>query len=69
MKTISNVLNTSELSEGYFLTVETFNREKFYLTLNDEELRVISRFATSGTPRNEVLKNFINSISDQPENK
>ncbi|ODA12458.1 hypothetical protein [Acinetobacter celticus] len=67
MKTINQVLDTSKLHEGYFLTVETFNREKFYLPLKEAELQTISKFALSGMHRKKVIKHFISCTSDQPK--
>lgn len=69
MKTITQVLNTSKLDEGYFLTVETFDHEKFYLPLKDAELKTIAKFALSGMHRKKVLKHFISCTSDQPKNQ
>ena len=69
MKTIKQVLNTSVLAEGYFLTIETFDREKFYLPLQDSELKTISKFALSGMHRKKILNLFASCTSDQPENQ
>lgn len=69
MKTIKQVLNTSVLTEGYFLTIETFDREKFYLPLQDSELKTIRKFALSGMHRKKILKVFASCTSDQFENQ
>ncbi len=69
MKTIKQVLNTSVLAEGYFLTIETFDREKFYLPLQDSELKTISKFALSGMHRKKILNVFASCTFDQPENQ
>ncbi|QCP29802.1 hypothetical protein FDF20_01545 [Acinetobacter baumannii] len=69
MKKIKQILNTSVLAEGYFLTIETFDREKFYLPLQDSELKTISKFALSGMHRKKILNVFASCTSDQPENQ
>ena len=69
MKKIKQILNTSVLAEGYFLTIETFDREKFYLPLQDSELKTISKFALSGMHRKKILNLFASCTSDQPENQ
>ena len=69
MKKIKQILNTSVLAEGYFLTIETFDRKKFYLPLQDSELKTISKFALSGMHRKKILNLFASCTSDQPENQ
>lgn len=53
----------------YVLTVETHEGEIHSHQLSFDEYRALCHFATSMTPRKKLLKNFFESIKNQPEGK
>lgn len=55
--------------QEYVLTVETHEGEMHTHPLSMHEAQVIGRMAVSGTARKRLLKNFFNSIRNQPEGK
>lgn len=59
----------NDYNPQYELTIETHEGLKLSHPLNDDEMRVIRMMAVSMTPRKNLLKNFLQSVRNQPEEK
>jgi len=59
----------NDYNPQYELTIETHEGLKLSHPLNDDEVRVIRMMGVSATPRKNLLKNFLQSVRNQPEEK
>lgn len=59
----------NDYNPQFNLSIETHEGVKHLHPLNANEAKILSKFALSGTPRKEIMRNFLHSIENQSSEK
>lgn len=59
----------NDYNPQFNLSIETHEGVKHLHPLNADEIRTLSKFALSATPRKQIMRNFFHSIENQPSEK
>ena len=59
----------NDYNPQFNLSIETHEGVKHLHPLNADEVRILSKFAISATPRKQIMRNFLHSIENQPSEK